>query len=245
MSDQNVQEMTFLRQEMEVASELQDASTLWSLPGWAFLTLGIDQSAAAILLLAADGVIRYANPAAVTALARSNILHVRAGRLHLNRREERLALRLATEWVARAGDGTGGHPVDMVVLHDRQQCPVMALHLRQLVGPGLPTMVSVRIADMLTPAAIDPGWITRVFGLTQAEARVAAGLFDGLDLREIAERQTVALETVRGHLKRGMVKVGARSQAQLVRMLASSHGVIDPDIVAAPSVNNRAAARKN
>ena len=66
----------------------------------------------------------------------------------------------------------------------------------------------------------------RVLGLTQAEARVAAGLFDGLDLREIADRQTLALETVRGHLNRGMVKVGARSQAQLVRMLASSHAVV-------------------
>ena len=43
------------------------------------------------------------------------------------------------------------------------------------------------------PASGDPAWIVRVLGLTQAEARVAAGLFDGLDLREIAERQAVAL----------------------------------------------------
>ncbi len=240
--NQDALPMTFLQEEMEAVSKLLDASALQLLPGWAPLTLGVDQSATAIVLLAADGVIRHANPAAIMALARSNILHVRSGRIHLNRREERLALRLAIEFAARASDGTGEQPAEMVVLHNRQQCPVMALHLRQLVGPGLPTMISVRIADMLTPAAIDPAWITRVFRLTQAEARVAAGLFDGMDLREIAERQTVALETVRGHLKRGMIKVGARSQAQLVRMLASSQGLIDPDIAAS---SDRSSVRKN
>ena len=236
--------MTFLQEQKGLVSQLLDASALRLLSGWALLTLGVDQSATAIVLLAADGVIRHANPAAIAALTRSNMLHVRNGRLHLNRQEERLALRLAIEFAARATDGTGGRPTEMVVLRDRQGCPVMALHLRQLLGPGLPMMISARIADMLTPAAIDPAWITRVFRLTQAEARVAAGLFDGMDLREIAGRQAVALETVRGHLKRAMVKVGARSQAQIVRMLANSQGLIDPDIAASSAAEVRSAVGK-
>ncbi len=222
--------MMFTHPDAGPPDRLRDAVGLATASGLDLLTLGVDQAAAPIVVLGAEGVVQHINPAATRMLGRSCILRLRDERLHLNRREERAALRDATATAllaAREGRALDGA---MVVLHDRQNCPVMVLHLRPVIAAGLPPLASIRIADMLTPAAIEPTWIVRVFGLTQAEARVAAGLFDGLDLREIADRQAVALETVRGHLKRGMVKVGARSQAQLVRMLASSYGVIDHNL---------------
>ncbi len=235
--------MTFLRQEVEQAGALQDSLSGSMLPGWGLLTLGVDQAAAAIILIGAGGVVLHSNPAAAAALDRGKILHLRSGRLHLNRKDERAAFRDAIDVAIRAAADGDRQTAVMVVLHNRQDCPVMALHLRSVVAPGLPPLASVRVADMLTPAGIEPAWIAGLLGLTQAEARVAAGLFDGLDLREIADRQKVALETIRGHLKRGMVKVGARSQAQLVRMVAAGHGIIDAAMAAHPPAKARAARR--
>ena len=221
--------MAHLRKEADLAVEFHEISRANPL-GWELLTLGVDQTGLPVFLLSTDGAVRHANPAAAGLLARSGILQLQAGRLHLKRRAERATLREAFVAIAQAASGGSSGVDHMVVLRDRQDRSVMVLHLRSLLGPGMPPLVSLRVSDMISPAVLDPAWIARIFGLTRAEARAAAALLDGLDLREIAERQTLALETVRNHLKRAMVKVGARSQAQLVRLLASSHGIADPGV---------------
>ena len=225
--------MTHLRREAEPELGFHELSRA-NPTGWSLLTLGVDQTTLPIFLLSIDDIVRHANPAAARMLARSKLLKLQAGRLHLNRREERATLRHALSAVAQPFDKEGTDTNQTVVLRDRQERSVMVLHLRTLIGAGLPRLISLRVADMLSPASVDPAWIARIFGLTRAEAKAASALLDGLDLREIADRHELALETVRNHLKRAMVKVGARSQAQLVRLLASSHGVADSDAAASP-----------
>jgi DNA-binding CsgD family transcriptional regulator len=63
--------------------------------------------------------------------------------------------------------------------------------------------------------------VARLFGLTVAEARIAQGIYAGLGLEEIAERQNVSVATVRNQLKSIFSKTDTHRQAQLVALLSS------------------------
>lgn len=65
----------------------------------------------------------------------------------------------------------------------------------------------------------DQEHLMRRFGLTPAEARIAAGLASGLSTTEMARRFGIQPNTVRAHLKRVLSKCGARRQTELVAML--------------------------
>ena len=56
-------------------------------------------------------------------------------------------------------------------------------------------------------------------GLTVAEAAVAAGIADGMRLEELAGQIGVSVHTIRGQTKSILSKLGVRRQTELVRML--------------------------
>ena len=62
--------------------------------------------------------------------------------------------------------------------------------------------------------------LTQVFGLTPAEARVAAALSQGDRLEEIAASGGVTVGTMRSQLKAIFAKTGATTQAVLVGLVA-------------------------
>ena len=59
------------------------------------------------------------------------------------------------------------------------------------------------------------------FGLTRAEASVAAELANGLSLYEVADILEISRHTARNHLKRIFEKTGARRQADVIRLVLS------------------------
>ena len=190
--------------------------------------LGLDQSGTPIILLTGSGHLQHVGPAAAEVIRRSPILQVRDGRLYMRRTEDRRALKAGLDAAIQATDPDSAEP-NLVILRNREARPVMALLLSRIAVQDLPPVISVRIADLLSPSSAPPQWLARIFGFTPAEARVASALLDGLDLRAIAEREAVALETIRGHVKRAMAKTTARSQAQFVRlMLLSFHALCLP-----------------
>ncbi len=63
--------------------------------------------------------------------------------------------------------------------------------------------------------------LAELFGLTDAEARLAADLLAGLSRREIAEQRGRGLSTVRTQLARLMTKTDVGRQSELMRLLAS------------------------
>jgi len=70
-----------------------------------------------------------------------------------------------------------------------------------------------------------------LYGLTQAEARLAAQLVRGQTLEQVASQQGVSLNTLRTHLKRVFAKTGTARQADLVSLLLSgveALRVLDP-----------------
>ena len=58
-------------------------------------------------------------------------------------------------------------------------------------------------------------------GLTQREREVALLVADGLRSREVAERLTIAPQTVKSHLKTIFDKLGVRNRVELARRLAN------------------------
>ena len=79
----------------------------------------------------------------------------------------------------------------------------------------------VFVSDPERTVAFEPMRIARLYGLSRAEARVAALLARGLRLEEIGEQLGIAYETVRKHLKQIFTKTGVSRQAELVRMLVT------------------------
>ena len=71
---------------------------------------------------------------------------------------------------------------------------------------------------------IDETRLRQIYGLTGAEARIAALLARGYRLDEIAAMLDVAYETTRKHLKQIFGKTGTGRQADLVRMVMSGPG---------------------
>jgi DNA-binding CsgD family transcriptional regulator len=97
--------------------------------------------------------------------------------------------------------------------------------LRAVVAPwrtGERTRAVVMIDDPATPDTSLPAKLSGLYGLTAAEAEVAAALAEGLSPTEIAERREVSLATVRSQIHQALRKSDARSLADLVRLAASA-----------------------
>ncbi|MFZ2493237.1 MAG: PAS domain-containing protein [Thermoanaerobaculia bacterium] len=65
-----------------------------------------------------------------------------------------------------------------------------------------------------------------LFGLSGAEARVAAGIVEGLAVPDLAEKLHVSVHTVRTQLKSIFAKTGAQRQSDLVRLITSGLALV-------------------
>ncbi len=83
-----------------------------------------------------------------------------------------------------------------------------------------PACVLVQLLCRADERAIDEHMLRKVFGLTTAEARVAAQIVRGLPPKRIAVRLGIAVHTVRSQLKAVFAKTGTSRQAELVLVLA-------------------------
>ena len=87
-------------------------------------------------------------------------------------------------------------------------------------GPFLGARVLLTLSVLRTPTGTDPRLLIQTFGLTPAEAKLAAAIADGVTLAEAGERSGVALSTVRNHLKVVFVKTGTHRQSDLAALLS-------------------------
>ncbi|MFD1789254.1 helix-turn-helix transcriptional regulator [Sphingomonas floccifaciens] len=58
-----------------------------------------------------------------------------------------------------------------------------------------------------------------VFGLTASEARTAIALYGGQSAREVADEQSISIDTVRSHIRQIYSKIGVSGREQLFRQL--------------------------
>lgn len=83
----------------------------------------------------------------------------------------------------------------------------------------------VLINDLEWPASGCGHLLRQTFGLTLAEAEVAASLMDGHEPRQIAERRGVRVSTIRTQIRNILAKCRVGRQIDLVKLIARLPGV--------------------
>ena len=158
------------------------------------------------------------------------------------------AATVATDGAAapRRGSTGGANGHDMAsaaeaggLLQLPRPCP-----LRPLTVMVTPLAVPARIADaaldfdLARPTALllvsDPeravqlptDQLARTFGLTGAEAKLAAALATGTSLTDYADAARITIGTARWYLKQALAKTGAHRQSELVRHVISAVGAM-------------------
>ncbi|MFO1129113.1 MAG: helix-turn-helix transcriptional regulator [Rhodospirillales bacterium] len=185
----------------------------------------LDVAPIGVITVDRAGTIIRANRYAQAVLASGEGLARSDGGLVFERPGQRLRVRdiLAQTNKVRANAG-----LPEVVLHTvpriRRQRPLTCLIAPIAVAdPGRTEgpAALVFVSDPERTVAFEPMRIARLYGLSRAEARVAALLARGLRLEEIGEHLGIAYETVRKHLKQIFTKTGVSRQAELVRVLVT------------------------
>lgn len=74
-------------------------------------------------------------------------------------------------------------------------------------------------SDLAVPLTIEEEFCHDIFGLTPAEARLAATIAQGRDLRNYAKTSGVSIETARTRLKAVFAKTDTRRQAELAVLI--------------------------
>jgi len=181
-----------------------------------------------VFLLDEGGKVRHANRAAERLIGEAHGLAVVSGRLSAGapdaaRRLAALIGEAATPDRERRRGGAMAlaapprrHPLSVSVTPARS-----GYHSVFHAGPA----VIVCITDLDAQVSLPAQTLQELFGLSRAEARVALALFDGLGPREVAERLSLSVHTVRGHLIRIFEKTGARGQVELARLMMRAAGI--------------------
>lgn len=188
----------------------------------------LDALRAAVFVVDAGGVVRRLSPDAEQHVRMGSCLRIRGGKLEavdpvantsLGKRLRSVllppALGVSPEPATlslRSADGTRGLTLFLA-----------AADAGALAGEPL---VLVFANEPGSSRPMDRLLLARQFGFSRAEARVVAGLSEGLGVVELADRFCVSGETIRTHLKHAMAKCEARSQAGLVRLALSSLGAL-------------------
>lgn len=188
------------------------------------LSAALDRVTDALVLLAKDGRVMRANPAAEAFFGHKSGVDTAAdGRLVLATMDARAALALALAQCATpliALSAAGAPPPVRIAVQRPDRHPLL-LTLQPLPSGLSGAFGAVAILFIVDPDAKSQdrtSALRTAYGLTAAEARLMQGLCEGLVLKEIADRQNISYETVRSHLRRILVKTGARRQSDLVKL---------------------------
>jgi DNA-binding CsgD family transcriptional regulator len=199
-----------------------------------------------LLLFDRQGAVLAANRAARAAIGRSEAALVPVGRpdgppwrLRLPRAPLQQQLDRSLHALGLAGDAgiadadpTGG-PARILALTEASQRSGLILRLLPLPLPlPLPQAVGVgdsarrataigAIIDRQADLAVDPALLRRLFGLTDAEARVARAYMTVDTVKDVARDLGISANTVKKHLSAVYEKTDCARQAQLIRLLMS------------------------
>lgn len=175
----------------------------------------IDGMGVATVIVDGDGTIIDANPAGEALLKAGDGVGRNRGRLWFELARHRSALAtLLAEPDPRAG------PIRLKV--ERRELPALAIVARPMPVPALGSgkgAVALFMAVTGDEPRIEAQAIRELYGLTPAEARLAAELSGGRSLVQAAVLLKITHNTARVHLRSIFAKTGARRQSHLVSLL--------------------------
>lgn len=208
-----------LRNALNVQSCLTDARNEY---GLAIAVLDAHRNG--LVIVSSCGAVSYANPAALSILeARDGLGIGRRGHLESSDSRTAVGMRAMIDSAVRKyGPYVGGRTL---IPRDsgRSSYALLVLPLDPKIGCP-EEYTSAALVVIVDPDHEIPGGpkaLRQLYGLTAAEARVAAAALRGEGLRSIAEELAVSANTVRTHLQRVFEKTGTHRQAELVRVLTA------------------------
>jgi DNA-binding CsgD family transcriptional regulator len=110
-----------------------------------------------------------------------------------------------------------------ILIRREPKAPIL-LRMLSISGPARSIFVGARalltLTELCAKRGPDPIEISRAFGLTRAEARLASLIVDGLSPEEAANRLEISIRTARNQIKAAMAKTGTHRQSGLVALLS-------------------------
>lgn len=175
-----------------------------------------------VVALNANGEVVFANQFAEKMLQAGSCLKTCAGRVTASDAAQQVSLRVALKRAASTR-----HP-ELIRVQDKStrvddSCLVNIVPVSPAnrIGAGFfrPDLLLLVSHPKQRPAGT-PQDFMKLFNLTPAEGRLAAGIATGQDLDAYAQKARVGKSTVRSHLKSIFHKTGTRRQQELVRLLS-------------------------
>jgi DNA-binding CsgD family transcriptional regulator/PAS domain-containing protein len=184
----------------------------------------LDRSSRAIVVADAHATLVHANGAAKELLGRGDGLRLVSGRLTALRAGDAARLHQLVVEAAATSAGSGVSPGGALRIPRPDgaadyMATVSPLSTALMRGTERRALVLVVITDPVGPSPASASSWREAFGLTDAEARVALGLLEGLAPAAIAARHGVSLPTVRSQIRSLFAKTGTRRQAELLVVL--------------------------
>ena len=184
----------------------------------------LDCLASGVALLDGSGRTIFLNRAAERLLRQRDGLFVEHGCLVAALPQERDALRLLVGHAAQTTAGAslrggGALPISRPSMRRPYSVLVTPLGRRHTSLHGPEAAVAVFISDPDERAVGNIGALVRLFRLTPAEARLAAGIATGAPLTEVADTLGIGRETARTQLRSVFAKTGTTRQSELVRII--------------------------
>ena len=172
-----------------------------------------------LMLLAEDCTVLWKNTIAESLLAESDGVTVDGHTLVGRRTADTLAIqRHVAAWRERIGEPTVEAGLLPIARAGRRP---LGLYFRPSPPMAAAATDAVALCAMLDPEQLpvpSRKLIQKLFGLTEAESRLAVSIASGETPKELADRTERSLETVRTQLKFVFRKLGVRRQIDLVRI---------------------------
>lgn len=190
------------------------------------LSTAMDQSRFGVFILDNLGQMQRTNRAADRLLSEQLGLTALGGRLSAVGAAGKRLDALIAQAGARSGERAGGS-MALAVREGRQPLSITVAPIqaeRMAVFHHRPAIV-VCVSDPGAAAATPQDRLRELFGLTRAEARVAAEILTGATSRQIAGTLGVSVHTVRNQLQCVLEKTGVSRQSELVMLLIRAVGL--------------------
>jgi DNA-binding CsgD family transcriptional regulator len=178
-----------------------------------------------VIVLQEDGRVAFVNRVARSIVAQRDGLHIAAEGLVPADCAERLRLRELVCQALRTAAGDGIHAGSaMVVTRPSGKRPFFVLVAPlglDVEGEWKGSAATIFVSDPEEQVEPAEAVLRRLYGLSQAEARVAKGFVSGGSLERTADDLCISRDTARWHLKRIYRKTGTARQAELVKVIVS------------------------
>jgi len=196
------------------------------------LAEAVEHLTVGMILVTAGARVLFMNRAARQMLESRDALLVDGSGLRACRSRETATLRALIGAAAQTTAHKGSHPGDVFRIARPNGRPALEI----LVSP-ISTRETWCFAERAVAAVYvtDPAQtperpevvLSRLHGLTPAEAKVAALIARGRSGRQAADELEVSYNTLKTHLKRIFAKTGTRSQGELIRLLVAGAGQVN------------------